>query len=109
MQAPTLIIDEQLFQNIAMTADRTSSSKEVSEVGGFAVHFVWSGSPVGNLILQGSNDNVNFVAVQTQAVGGSAGQWLINIERQHYKYARLFYEFTSGSGTLNARMTAKNI
>lgn len=109
MQAPTLIIDKKLFDSEALTGDFSSDGVEVSEVGGFALHCFWTGTPTGDLIAEGSNDGTNFVTIVSQAVGGAAGQWLLNIERQHYRFMRLSYDFTSGTGALTAILSAKNI
>lgn len=109
MQAPTLIIDKRLVSAGDMSDDIVSPVSELSEVGGYSLHCVWTGTPVGNLLIEGSNIEGSFVTVLTQAVGGAAGEWLVNIERQHYKFIRLTYDRTSSTGTLIAHLTAKNI
>lgn len=92
-----------------MSSDITSPSLDIAEVGGFAVHNIWTGSPTGNIIVQASNDDSNWFNVDTQAAGGSAGNDIVNIDGAHYRYVRVFYDATSGSGSLNSYISGKKI
>jgi hypothetical protein len=100
-------MNEKVLNGILMTSSQTSAVKDLGEAIGFAAHFIWSGTPTGSVLCEGSNDGVNFVVVNTQSTGGAAGQHLVNVERMHYKYVRLSYEFTSGTGTLTSHLSAK--
>ena len=107
MDLPIFSINKQIFNAVVLTQDRTSEVIDISELIGFAVHSIWTGTPVGNIIIQASNDGSNFVDIDTQAAGGAAGQDLVNIDRAHYRYVRVFYDFSSSTGTLTTYLSGK--
>lgn len=110
-----------IFDAVAMTADRVSSPVNANQYGLVDFQAVWTGSPVGNLYVQTSNDvgqtlpdgtvtgltNWTTYTGSVQAAGGSAGDFAWYIWAAGFKWARLAYTFTSGSGTLNARVNEK--
>lgn len=104
---PLFSLNKQVFVNQTMGATQTSAIIDLAETLGYAVHSIWTGSPVGNISTQGSNDGVHFVEVDTEATGGVAGQHLLNVEKHHYRYVIIVYQFTSGAGTLNCYVSGK--
>jgi hypothetical protein len=104
---PLFQINKRLFNAEVMDEDLTSEVIDISELIGFAVHSIWTGTPAGNIIVQASNDGSNFVNIDTQAAGGAAGQDLVNIDRAHYRYVRVFYDFTSSTGALSVYLSGK--
>lgn len=106
---PIFSLNKKLFDNETMDEDLTSEVVDIGELIGFAVHSIWSGTPAGNIIIQGSNDGENFYSIDTQAAGGAASQDLVNIERAHYRYVRVFYDFTSSTGQLTAYLSGKGV
>jgi len=110
MQLPILLLNELIFDAQSMSTDLTSSIIDLGEAVGYCAHFVWTGSPEGSVIVQASNFNNNldsFVEVDSQATGGTDGNYLLNIERAQYRYVRVLFSRTSGTGTLNTRVSAK--
>ena len=107
MSLPIFIINTQAINSQAMTGNITSSVIDISEVRGYAVHFIWTGTPTGDVVVEGSNDGSNFSQISTAATGGAAGQSLSNQADANYKYVRVKYTFTSGTGTLNAYVSGK--
>lgn len=91
----------------SMTGNILSGGIDLSNVLGYAVQAVWSGTPVGNIIIKGSNDGLNFTTVSTTAVGGAAGSLLVNNDGIHYNTLQVSYAFTSGTGTLDVTVSAK--
>lgn len=91
----------------SMTANITSANIDLSNVLGYCIQAVWSGVPVGNILVKGSNDGVNFVTVSTTAAGGASGDILINADGIHYNTLQVAYAFTSGTGTLNVSVSSK--
>lgn len=104
---PVFVLNEHLFTNQAMTTTLSTSVIDLAETLGYAVHAIWTGSPVGFISTQGSNDGVNFVEVDSSATGGVAGQHLLNVEKHHYRYVRVQFLFTSGTGSLNLYVSGK--
>jgi hypothetical protein len=109
MSLPIFILNQQVYNAQSMSADITSSGIEVAGLGGFAVHFIWTGTPTGSVSVEASNDNSNFVQIDTQAFVTTDGQHLLNVERPHYKYIRLKYTRTTGTGALTAYVSGKQI
>lgn len=106
-KGPIFLKNETVLSSVLMTADRTSSSVDIGECVGFAVHCIWTGTPAGTIKIQGSNDGTNFADIDSQAAGGGAGQKMFNLSNQMYKYARVVYTFTSSTGSLTAHMSLK--
>lgn len=106
-ELPIFTFNKHEIEDGDMSGNLSSSIIDISEVTGYCVHAIWSGAPVGNLLIEGSNDSSNFVAVNTQATGGASGQHLLNVEKIHYRYLRVRFSFTSGTGTLNCYISAK--
>lgn len=104
---PMFVINRKVFNSVSLAADATSEVIDLSEVVGYCVHLIWTGTAAGNFLVQGSNDAVNFVTVDTTAAGGTSGQHLLNVEHQHYRYVRVFYDSTSGAGSLTGYISAK--
>ncbi len=92
-----------------MGADITSTAVDVKESRSYAVQAVWSAgtSPVGVLYLQGSLDNVTYTDITSSAVSGNTGSILINVELPAYQYIKVFYDRTSGTATMTAKVNIK--
>lgn len=108
MSSPIFVINSHLVSAEAMTGTITSSMMDIAELSGFAAHAIFTGAPVGTLSISASNDGTNFKAVGSQAVSG-AGQYMLNVDRAHYRYIRVEYAFTSGTGTLDVYVSGKKI
>lgn len=106
---PIFVVNKQLFNAEVMGSNLTSEVIDISELTGFAIHSIWTGSPVGNLLVQGSNDGTNFYTIDTHAAGGALGQHIYNAAGQHYRYVRLAYTYTSGTGALTSYISGKRI
>lgn len=99
--------------NISGTLVTTLSEViNIEQMWFFSIQFVWTGSPVGLVGLQASNDGVNFSpinGISDQAVSGSAGNYLFNIADAGYAYIQAYYTQTSGTGTVTAVYNAKGV
>lgn len=111
MSLPVFLFDESLASAQSMGADVTSSARDISEANIVAIQGVWSSgtSPVGNMIVQGSIDGTTYSDIDTLAVSGNSGSNLFNVVDPGYRYIRLFYDRTSGTATLNVRISAKRV
>jgi hypothetical protein len=111
----TKIIDAQ-----AMNANVTSTVKNINNVLRYSIQVYWEAgaTPIGNLILQGSNDmrlitdlassSAVFTDIETTALSGNTGNIMYNVENPAYSFVRIFYDNTSGNATLTATITSKN-
>ncbi len=72
----------------------------------FSLQLVYTGSPVGTLVLQFSNDNINWATADdssgdTREAVTSAGNTMYIIADNGVRYCRVKYTRTSGSGTID--------
>jgi len=83
-------------------------------------HIVWSGSsPVGEIKVQVTNDDYDKTGVvptwtdldfgTTIGISGSSGSHILSVNQYPGKWVRIKYIRTSGSGTLNVKLVAKQI
>jgi len=110
-----------IFTNAAMTGNLASKPVDSALYGLVSIQAIWTGSPVGNFFIETSNDvgvlnpdgsvgglvNWTTYTGSLLVAGGVAGNWFWHIEDAGFKWVRLSYAFTSGSGTLNARVNQK--
>lgn len=99
-----------------MTTTLNSAPLEMAYMLGFCMQVIYTGAPVGSLILQVSNDvpspmDANFqyagfvptnwttLPTTTTAIS-AAGSTIFNFDGQYYRYVRANYVPSSGSGSL---------
>ena len=98
-----------------MTASFNSSDTVLPFVVGYSIQAVITGTPVGTLKLQASNDDTASTPTNWSDVGGStvavngAGSVMWDYNNPNYNHVRMVYTATSSSGTLNARICYKNM
>lgn len=111
------------ISNAAMTANIFGTPVLLDQAEELSFQASWVGTPTGNISVQVSDDmgadsigtsplgtgitNWTDVSGSSQPAGGSAGNFGYNLPNIGYKWARLIYTFTSGTGTLNARAEIK--
>lgn len=105
-----------LLTNGDMSADIQSPYQLVSQFQDAAIQASWTGSPIGSLKLQISNDDPHFVTPfnivwsdytgSTTAVSGP-GNFLWNLVFVGYNLIRVVYTFSSGTGSLNITAAGK--
>lgn len=104
-----------------MGASINSIGVDLQQLNLNSIQAVFTGSPVGTLSIQVSNDNVAVAAGanpaanvvnwsdytgSSSAVSG-AGNLTYNLTFAGYRWVRLVYTRSSGTGTLNATFTGK--
>lgn len=107
MSEPIFSINKQILNAQSMSTDITSDTVDIAELVGYCVHAIWTGAPTGRVRAEASNDNINFVEVSSEDTAGAAGQYLVNYENQHYRYVRVRYSRTSGTGNLTVYVSGK--
>jgi len=91
-----------------MSSSITSLPYNIDEVVSYSIQAVYTGSPVGNIEIQGSNDGITYTLINTSAaVINGAGSYLINVEFPAYSWVQLLYLAGSGSGTMTATINTK--
>lgn len=91
-------------------ATLNSQSFQLGDLIFFSVHIVVSGTDVvGTFTLEASNDNTNWVTVasSSQAITLSADVFY-DVREATYRYARIAFTYTSGTGTITATAIVKD-
>lgn len=96
-------------------ATLTSEVCDLNHMYGYALQCTFTGNAVGSVIVQGSCDPtdfnltsriVNWSTVVTLALG-APGSILYNVDASFYRWVRILYQRTSGSGSITANLNAK--
>ena len=97
-------------------ADLVSELVNVYYLLGFSIHFFWTGTPVGELVIQATNrsprdseisdSDFDDLPETTISVSGE-DSFLLNVDAVYYRNMRVKYNRTSGSGQLFAEFIGK--
>ena len=99
-----------LFEAANMGSSFQSDNINLIQKGGFSIHSIFTGSPVGSAYLAVSIDNTNWIILDgsTQAIS-AAGDIFWNVDSAKYLSVRYHYVYTSGSGSNNAFFSTKEV
>lgn len=103
-----------------MSADITGTPTNIQYLDNICIQCVFTGSPVGTLIVQGSATYQQNPTTHVQTVAGTwstltsyavttAGDVLFDLNQLSFPWVRVIYTFTSGTGTLNATVSGKAV
>lgn len=99
-----------LIATVSAAADATSAAFDLGDLALFSVEIEFSGADlVGTLTLQCQDTPGTAwktVASSSQAVTASADH-LWSISGAAYRYVRVFWDYTSGTGNITAYLAAK--
>ena len=114
--------------NQQMTTSSNSIGIDINQEFSWSIQVEWTGAPVGSFTIQVSNDIVPVAPItgnpvgpdpaanvvnwstytgSTVVVSGSAGNWMYISQLGPYRWVRLAYTATSGSGSMSAVMFGK--
>lgn len=95
----------------SMTGTVTSAITNIQFHDNVSYHIDWTGTAVGAFSVQTSIDGVNWDTLPlspTPAAAGVAGSGTIECSQMAQTFIQLIYTPTSGTGTLNAVISAKS-
>lgn len=109
------ILNESLLSGGDMSGSLNSAPLNLEFAFGYAIQCEFTGSPVGTIKLQGSNDSTpdanfqfsNFAPTNWTDITGTStavttnGSILFNAASVYYRWVRVVYTVTSGSGSLS--------
>lgn len=107
--------NEKVISSVSMAADFASVPILLDQIFGFSFQAVFTGSPNGTFKLQASNDDllpsqtpVNWtdIADSSQAIS-AAGDITWNYDACFFKWVRVVYVRSSGSGSCDVTYAAK--
>lgn len=105
-----------MLSEASLSSPHTSEITEVSNLDKASIHIVWSGtSPIGTIKVESTNDDAkNPNAVWREVVfnatielSGNTGDHDLVFNELPFNAIRISYTPTSGTGTLNATLSAK--
>jgi hypothetical protein len=106
---------DNIILNGDMSANIESSPILLDQIYGFAMQAVYTGAPDGTLKIQVSCDITSFAdkIVNWDDLAGSSvvisgpDITTYNVDAQFYKWVRIVYVFSSGTGVLNVAYNSK--
>jgi hypothetical protein len=112
MALKNIIKPYKLVDAVSMGADVTSASVDVKYSDNIGVQLVFTGTPTGNFYVQGTIDGDTWTALDFGTIPtatGADGDHLLNMNNLPYQKIRIFYDRTSGSGSLTVWVMAKTL
>ena len=124
MAIKNALLPVQIISAADMSGDITGPVTTIAFLDSVAIQLNFTGTAVGTFEIQGSLDhkvsvpsnnveaNGNWIAMTltpTPSAAGSDGQVLINMNQIAFPYIRIVYLATSGAGSLDAFIAAKEI
>lgn len=115
------LCNELVFSAVDASTNQTSAKFSLNQVYGWSAQFVITGSPVGTLKAQVSDDSgslspydnftvTNWSDLQDSTiVVNGAGTPGINYNGTFYNFIRFVYTSTSGTGAISGRMNTKGV
>lgn len=95
-----------------MSGSLTSSVTNINFLDNIGIQLIFTGSPTGTFSVEVSNDNTSWTALSLSpapAASGSAGNQYIDLNQLSAAWIRTKYTRTSGSGSLTAYLSAKEV
>lgn len=87
----------------------TSNALDLGDLQVFSIHANFTGATLaGTLALEASNDNTDFAAISgASQVVASAASHVFNVVNAAYRYVRLTWTQTGGTGNLTVKALIK--
>jgi hypothetical protein len=108
---PLALFNKKVLDLANISSSASSDVLDIKEVRTYSMHLIWasaSGISGDTLILQASNDGVNFVNIDSTILTGAAGQKMTNVELPGYAYIKVAYtQAAASAGTLQVFINAK--
>ena len=97
-----------------MSENLTSNEFDIRNQSGCGIQFKYTGAPEGTMTVESTCDDPsgtqNWVTVTGSSVTVTGeGDWVYNIVSNNTGFVRLSYAFSSGTGTITAKIIIKGI
>ena len=102
---PIFSLNQKVIDVGDMSGNLFSTIVDLGEIVHYSVQEIYSGSPVGSILIQASNDGASFSTIDTNAISTS-GSKMFNSEAG-FRYLKVSYTFGSGTGSLSVYVAGK--
>lgn len=109
--AARLLFNQKVLTGVDMTNAIVSTSLDVSECVSCTTHIFWNGTPNGTIIIEASNDDINFSLLDSKPANKITGSFLVNYLYPAFRFIRITYSPApnqTSTGTLNAFISGKS-
>jgi hypothetical protein len=111
------VVTDKILDNADMSAGFVSEPILLDQIYGFSLQAIFTGTPNGSFKLQVSNQDVFLreqVTEWTDLADSStaitaAGDIMYNVTSAFYRWVRIVYTRTSGSGNCDVTLTSKGV
>lgn len=112
------------FNNVELNQNRASSGYHIQFLDNLAVHYIWTGTPVGTFGISVCNDAtlnqdgtvsggtwapVVSTTPQAPTATGSSGTGVFEYNQSGMAFLQVTYTYTSGDGYCTALLTGKGV
>lgn len=99
------------FYEQSLASNFTGELIDNNEITYISFQCIWSGSPTGTLVLEGSNDGTNFISLtnMTQSLSGSSGSYVFEFIKPTFQWMRIRFQYSSGSGSISINVFGQNL
>lgn len=112
MARKSVVTNHKMLDSVDISSNQTSNTTSVKYLDYASIHVSWSGvSPVGAIRVQARNGkddswrDLDFGSAI--AISGNSGEHDIILSKMSFSDIRIAYDATSGTGALDAIITAK--
>lgn len=90
-----------------------SAKTQIQQLDNVGLQISWTGTAVGTISVECSNDDVTYYSLTFSPAltqpAGTAGGYLVDLNQNPFIWVRVSYVNSSGSGTLSAILSAKDV
>lgn len=110
MSVKNVLLPFKLADATSLGASFVSASTSIRYLDNVAIQMNASGTPVGDLTVEGTVDGTNWIAFSTaSSLTGSSSNFLLDLNQLSFDKVRVRYTRTSGTGSVDIWVMAKRI
>lgn len=100
---------KKVFDNVTISSDKYSDILSLENTLMWSVHFIATGTPVGFIYAQVSNDGINWETITsaTKELTGAPATHFVDYTATGAEYMRFFYDYSSSTGVLLGNFCGK--
>lgn len=106
------IIYKKLLDVVSMDSIQSTVGYPIQPVTCYCFQSSWTGfngDSTARITTYASNDDIIYTQIDAIAPTGTTGSYMLNVEKAAYRFVKLIYTQTSGSGNLTVTISGKAI